>query len=157
MCVSLAKICPFNKEIEFRQVATPTPPPTGSLLKTICPPPLHGRGGHNYQMFDPQSFMCSRGSQFPRGSKECLQTFLRGSPGSLRTSPGIVKRFPKVSSEIPQAFLSGSNVPLKILTCSSGFRKSHIGSPLPTRLPIRFSGVLRRFLKTYQEARYMFH
>ena len=39
ICVSLAKICPFNKEIECRQVATPTP--TGSLLKSICPHPPH--------------------------------------------------------------------------------------------------------------------
>ena len=36
ICASLA-ICPFNKEIECRQVATPMP--TGSALKTICPPP----------------------------------------------------------------------------------------------------------------------
>ena len=41
ICVSLAKICPFNNEIECGQEATPTPPqllPTpGSALKTICP------------------------------------------------------------------------------------------------------------------------
>ena len=36
----LAKICPFNKEIECRQEATPLPP--GSALKTICPPPHDG-------------------------------------------------------------------------------------------------------------------
>ena len=38
ICVSLAKIRPFNKEIECGQEATLTPPPTGSALKTICPP-----------------------------------------------------------------------------------------------------------------------
>ena len=42
-CASLDKICPFNKEIECRQVATPTP--TGSVLKTICPPPPPAHGG----------------------------------------------------------------------------------------------------------------
>ena len=43
---SLAKICPFNKEIECRQEAT-TATPTGSALKAICPPPRMV-GGHNY-------------------------------------------------------------------------------------------------------------
>ena len=51
--VSLAKVCPFNKEIECGQEATPTPTPTptGSALKTICsppsPPPPPMEGGHN--------------------------------------------------------------------------------------------------------------
>ena len=40
----LAKIWPFNKEIECAQEATPPPPPTGSALKTICPLP-QGAGG----------------------------------------------------------------------------------------------------------------
>ena len=54
MFVSLAEICPFNKEIDCRQVATPTPmlPPTGSALKTICPPPPTPMvGGHNKYSF----------------------------------------------------------------------------------------------------------
>ena len=37
ICVSLAKICPINQEIECGQETTPTP--TGYALKTICPPP----------------------------------------------------------------------------------------------------------------------
>ena len=41
ICVSLAKICPFNKETECTQVARPMQ--TGSALKTICPP-THGGG-----------------------------------------------------------------------------------------------------------------
>ena len=38
ICVSLAKICLFNKETECGQEATPPPPP-GSALNTICSPP----------------------------------------------------------------------------------------------------------------------
>ena len=48
ICVSLAKICPFNKEIECRQEAKPPPPQMGSNNMSPPPrPPLH-HGGHNW-------------------------------------------------------------------------------------------------------------
>ena len=53
ICVSFAKICPFNKETECEQEATPPPPGSRHRIKNNMspPPPPHMVGGHKY-LFD---------------------------------------------------------------------------------------------------------
>ena len=77
ICVSLAKICPFNKETECGQEATPTPPPqpTGSALKTICPPPPHMVGRQNEDKSNKRTKSIKISSLFPkRGNRNAKRT-----------------------------------------------------------------------------------